>query len=431
MTEYEVFLRMPHERQAEIVNSKAKRLIVRAGRRSGKTVGVAIRAVKRFLAGKHVLYGAPSVEQIDRFWFEVCRALAPLIDGGVFKKDETEHTIKRVGTENRIKAKTVRDANTLRGDYSDDLYLDELQLMAEDTWEVVGMPMLMDNDGDAVFIYTPPSLRSSGISRASDPRYASKMFQRALEDTTGRWQALHFTSRENPYISVEALQEIIGDMTRDAYRQEILAEDADIPLSHLVYGAFSEETCKIHRMPINETWPRYVGHDFGTANPAALFLAQDPGTGYFYAYDEYLPGGGRSTAQHVEEFKRLTSGLNVIKRVGGSHQEEEIREAYRAHGWPIQEPRLQKVAPQIDKVIGLMQLNKLFVFEDLYHYLEEMMTCMWKVGNDGQPTNEIEKEARYHLCAAARYIVSDFVPETVASWGRDKYPAAVRSLGAC
>jgi phage terminase large subunit-like protein len=37
----------------------------------------------------------------------------------------------------------------------------------------------------------------------------------------------HFTSRENPYISQEALSEISADMTALAYRQEILAEDVD------------------------------------------------------------------------------------------------------------------------------------------------------------------------------------------------------------
>ncbi|KKL68777.1 hypothetical protein LCGC14_2121600 [marine sediment metagenome] len=58
----------------------------------------------------------------------------------------------------------------------------------------------------------------------------------------------------------------------------------------LIYDSFNEDTCKIHRFPIPKEWPRFTGHDFGGANPAAMFYAQDPATGYFYAYDEYLPG---------------------------------------------------------------------------------------------------------------------------------------------
>lgn len=188
----------------------------------------------------------------------------------------------------------------------------------------------------------------------------------------------------------------------------------------LIYGAFDERTCLIDRFPIPKEYPRYVGHDFGGANPAAMFYAQDPGTGYFYAYQEYLPGAGRSTAEHCEEFKRLTMGadgnpLNVIKRVGGSHQEDEIRQGYSAHGWHIQEPKLNKVEAQIDKVIGLHQLNKLFVFNDLRNYLDEKRSFSRKLDDSYNPTEEIADEARYHLMAAERYILSDFTPETITS----------------
>jgi len=87
--------------------------------------------------------------------------------------------------------------------------------------------MLLDNNGDAVFIYTPPSLQSRSVSKARDPQHAAKLFKRALLDTTGRWATFHFRSADNPYISQEALSEIAGDMTALAYRQEILAEDVD------------------------------------------------------------------------------------------------------------------------------------------------------------------------------------------------------------
>jgi len=105
------------------------------------------------------------------------------------------------------------------------LILDEFQLMCEDAWELVGAPMLLDNRGVAIFIYTPPSLRSSGMSKAHDKRYAAKLFARAASDTTGRWAAFHFSSYDNPHISREALEEIALDMTAVGYRQEIMAED--------------------------------------------------------------------------------------------------------------------------------------------------------------------------------------------------------------
>ena len=87
--------------------------------------------------------------------------------------------------------------------------------------------MLLDNDGDAVFVYTPPSLHSRSMTKARDPRYAAKLWKKANADTSGRWEAFHFTSHDNPHISVDALNDIAKDMTSLAIRQEINAEDVD------------------------------------------------------------------------------------------------------------------------------------------------------------------------------------------------------------
>ena len=139
MTTLKVQLRNPerHEAQKRMVESTAKRLVVKAGRRGGKTVGFSIRAVKRFLEGRRQLYAAPTNEQTDTFWFEVKRALEEPVQAGIFKQNEAEQFIELPGTKQRIKAKTAWNANTLRGDYADDLYLDEFQLMAEQTGTIL------------------------------------------------------------------------------------------------------------------------------------------------------------------------------------------------------------------------------------------------------------------------------------------------------
>lgn len=223
----DIVLNTPHAKQLEFLTSPAKRKIIRAGRRGGKTTGIAIDALEDFKAGRRVLYAAPTQEQIDTFWREVKTALQKPIEDGVLYKNETLHIIEVPNTLNRIRAKTAWDAETLRGDYADKLILDEFQLMAEDTWERVGQPMLLDNNGDAVFIYTPPSLHSNFRTRARDPQNAAKMFKRARADTTGLWAAFHFTSHDNPFISTEALAILASDMTALAFEQEIMAEDKD------------------------------------------------------------------------------------------------------------------------------------------------------------------------------------------------------------
>jgi len=395
--------------------------MIRAGRRGGKTVGVAIMAVEKFLKGRLQLYTSPTQEQVQTFWREVTWALTEPINAGIFKKNETERFIELPGTDQRIQAKSAWNADTLRGGHADDLYMDEYQLCNESLWRDVGAPMLLDNDGDAVFIYTPPSLRTSGVSKARDPMHAARMFKSAQEDTTGRWETFHFTSHENPYISEAALGELIGEMSRESYRREIEAEDDDANPNQLIYRAFDERQCLISPFEIPSQWPRYVGHDFGSANPAALFFAQDPATGYFYAYHEYFPGRGLSTYQHVQAFKELTQDVTVLKRAGGSHQEDEIRQGYTAQGWPIQEPKILNVNARIDRVRGIMEKNQLFVFRTLPGLREELMTYQWKTDLDGRITDEISNKSAFHRCDAMAYILSDFTPERVAGTAKAQY----------
>lgn len=187
-------------------------------------------AVEAFLAGHRVLYAVPTQDQVTRFWFEVKRALEPATDTGSVLKNETSHVLEIPRTETRIRAKTAWNADTLRGDYADLLILDEYQLMGEDAWGLVGAPMLLDNNGDAIFIYTPPSIQSVSVSKARDKQHAAKLYKAAATDTTGRWATFHFTSHANPHLSGEALDMITEDISALAYRQEILAEDTeDVP----------------------------------------------------------------------------------------------------------------------------------------------------------------------------------------------------------
>lgn len=198
----------------------------------------------------------------------------------------------------------------------------------------------------------------------------------------------------------------------------------------IIYGAFNENVCLIDRFPISPSWLIYAGHDFGADNPCALFYAQDPATGNFYLWHEYIPGPGFSANEHVLEFKKITQGYNVIKRVGGSKSGEgEVRQLYNAHGWVINEPKLGKVEARIDKVIGMHQQNKIFVFRDLRNYLDEKRTFSRELDVTGLPTMKIEDEAKFHCMSAEQYILSDFTPETANSGQRPAMKRASYRFG--
>jgi len=227
--EIEVRLRRPHKKQQEIIVSPAKRKVVRAGRRGGKTLLMALIAVMSFLEGYRVLYAAPTDFQVETFWSEVKDALWDAIEGGVLIKNETKRFIDRPGPRQsaRIKAKSAYDAETLRGGWADRLILDEYQNMNPSAWEEVGAPMLLDNGGDAYFIYTTRQGARGDHARKLFKK-AEIRYQEAIEaGEVPRWEAFSFSSLDNPFLNQEALDDIVDDMSNIAYRMEILAEEVD------------------------------------------------------------------------------------------------------------------------------------------------------------------------------------------------------------
>lgn len=314
-----VCLPVLHDEQRRFVGSTAKRKVVRAGRRSGKTVGAADVAVEKFLEGKRVLYAVPTSEQKDQFWYTVKHILRETLDAGVYRKSENECFIELEGTRQRIKAKTAWNADSLRGDFADLLILDEYQLMNEDAWERVGAPMLLDNDGDALFIYTPPSLASRSVSKANDPRHAAKLFKMAQEDTSGRWVAFTFSSHVNPYISKEALADIARDMTSLAYRQEIEAQDID----EAPGAQWTRKIIEDNRVTTAPQLERVVvGVDpsiTATGDEAGIIVAGKAGEEFYILSDKSIQGSPDTWARAVVDAFHDSEADNIIaeKNQGG------------------------------------------------------------------------------------------------------------------
>jgi hypothetical protein len=212
-TRLKIRLHEPHKQQAAFKHSHAGRKVIVAGRRGGKTTGVADVAIEAMLQGHRVLEAAPTADQTTAFWDTCKKALAEPIAAGAIYKNESSRLLEMPGGKGRIRSKTAWDADSLRGDYADLLILDEYSIMHPSAWDEVGAPMLLDNGGDAIFIFTPKR-----------KNHAFQLYQRAVGDDTGRWAAFHFTSHDNPFLDKTALAEITQDMGEEAYRQEILAE---------------------------------------------------------------------------------------------------------------------------------------------------------------------------------------------------------------
>ena len=188
----------------------------------------------------------------------------------------------------------------------------------------------------------------------------------------------------------------------------------------VIYDNFDDEYCKVKRTwwKPPERWNCFVGHDFGPNNTAAAWYAQDPDSGLFWVYRDYL-AGGKSDFEHAQEFKRLSEGENIVKRVGGAPAEDSQRESFRAAGWPIQAPEFRDVEAGIKRVYGWHSQNRIFVFDDCKRYLDEKMSYRRELDEAHLPTEKISQKATYHLMDAERYLFTTFSPDRDQSGSRD------------
>jgi hypothetical protein len=193
----------------------------------------------------------------------------------------------------------------------------------------------------------------------------------------------------------------------------------------LIYDSFQDELrprghlCR--RFPIPDTWPRYLGLDFGNVNMAAVFLAKEPGTGTLYLYRTYHTGG-RSVAGHVEAL--LLGEPGIPAAVGGAKSEDEWREAFAGAGLPVSLPGVSDVEAGIGYVYAAHRRDRILVFEDLSAYRDQKMSYSRELDASGEPLLAIADKHQFHLLDAERYIVSDMeeplTPTGFSLLGRDR-----------
>ena len=208
-----------HEKQKEIVSSRARYKVIRAGRRSGKTsVEIEVMLFKA-VTGKdrNVFYIAPTQKQARSIIWEALKsrlgkigeANESRLEMKVPTQDGGFSTIFIAGWENR---------ENFRGMKAHHITFDELDTMKDFFvgWQEIFRPALIDTAGTADFIGTPkkenPNLRR-----------LEKEFENKGED----FATFHFTTSDNPHIPPEEIGKAKLDMDQDTYRQEILAEYVD------------------------------------------------------------------------------------------------------------------------------------------------------------------------------------------------------------
>jgi hypothetical protein len=222
-------------------------------------------------------------------------------------------------------------------------------------------------------------------------------------------EVIQFDSTENPEFSAEEFDRLRASMPVWKFNQRyrgIYERPAG-----LIYDCLDETLHVGPRFTIPPEWPRYCGLDFGGVNTASIMLAEEPGTQRLIAYREYH-AGERTAAEH--SYYILDGEPGVPFTVGGSKSEGQWRREFRKGGTvkektvalPVNPPDVGEVEIQIQRVYGVIKRGGLLIFDDLVGLLGDLRDYHREVDADGEPTEKIADESKYHYHAALRYIVS-------------------------
>lgn len=225
-----------HPGQAAIYNSLARFKVVAAGRRFGKShlaaILLAIAALADVnehgyqLTAEHgVYYVAPTQDQAKRIMWPKLRALlGNEKTGGFIRNENTNDGWIELINGRRIYIKGADNPDSLRGIGLSFVVLDEYADMKANTWYEILEPALLDVEGSALFIGTPKG-----------KNHFYKLFMGAMQKPTvneqgmpvdwSDWEAFHFKSVDNPFLSEKALQKIMtsGNKPFHIIKQELEA----------------------------------------------------------------------------------------------------------------------------------------------------------------------------------------------------------------
>jgi hypothetical protein len=196
------------------------------------------------------------------------------------------------------------------------------------------------------------------------------MYQQAVADDTGRWDAWHFTSYDNPHLSEDALAEITADMTDSAYRQEIMAEFLEGE------GAVFRNISACMSAPLNTTPKDHEGHklvagvdwakqnDFTAISIGCLDCRQEVARDRFNKIDFHFQ---RQRLKALCEKWHVNFGLVETNSIGEPNLEELQRDGLPFRGFETtaksKSPLIENLALTLEKEEWQFQEDQIWTGE--------------------------------------------------------------------
>lgn len=361
----------PRELQEKILNNFARKQVVIAHRRFGKTTLSLLKLIKTLgqIPKSRVWYIAPTYRQAKNIAWRMLQALLP--EALIHRKNEVELFIELTNG-SLIELKGADKPDSLRGVGLDGCVLDEYALMYPNVWSQVIRPTLVDKQGWALFIGTP-----AGKNHLFDMYMGTKEEDRCL-----------FKASETNIIAPEELAAAKLEMNEDEYKQEF--ECNFLYFSGQIYKEFDLDRHVIRKpFVIDKYWRQGLAIDHGQVNPTAgLFYATDF-DGRIFIFDEYYEAG-KTVKEHISNLKNLMTQRNITlheipiidpsvfaKNRAKGDVLYSIADEYMDNGLHVL-PAQNDVMGGINRVKEHFQSEKLFIFANCENLIRELQSYRWK-----------------------------------------------------
>lgn len=195
-----------------------RRVVIRCGRRFGKTTLLERCALKWALSGKLVGWFGPQYRLNTPSYNRIARNAGDFIT----RKSKIDQIIEMRGG-GSVEFWTLNDPDAGRSRFYDVAIIDEASLVGkglQETWEQAIAPTLLDRGGSAVMAGTPKGKDLSNF-------FYKVCTQKEKTDSWAPWLEFHAPTSANPTLNIEEVARLKNEYPALVYQQEYLAEFVD------------------------------------------------------------------------------------------------------------------------------------------------------------------------------------------------------------
>lgn len=216
---------------------------------------------------------------------------------------------------------------------------------------------------------------------------------------------------DNPHIPADVLAELLASY--GPHERAARARGEIVAMEGRVYDSFRRDRHVIPAFRPPDSWPRYVGWDFGTQNPTAiLWIAHDPADDVLHVYREHYRSGW-TVAQHGEHYRRIAAEDPVRWIV--SDTDRGARLTLSQMGIQTHATKKQDVGPDRMMRLGISAIAArlepdaagkvhLLIHDSCPATIREIESYTWEKPANGR-LSESPRKLNDHAMDALRYVV--------------------------